>query len=47
MDWAVIPLRSSQDALYEYACHEDNIGMEGILSGARHQEAQEQAAAAR
>ena len=42
---AVIPLRSSQDALYEYACHEGNIGMEGILAGARHQEAQEAAAA--
>ena len=38
---AMIPLRSSPDALYEYACHEGNIGMEGILSGARHQEAQE------
>ena len=32
---AMIPLRSSPDALYEYACHEGNIGMEGILSGAR------------
>ena len=38
---AMIPLRRSEDALYEYACHEGNIGMEGILSGARHQEAQE------
>ena len=42
---AVIPLRGSPDALYEYACHEGNIGMEGILAGARHQEAQEAAAA--
>ena len=34
--WTVmIPLRRSDDALYEYACHEGNIGMEGILSGAR------------
>ena len=38
---AVIPLRRSEDALYEYACHEGNIGMEGILSGARAMEAQE------
>ena len=43
---AMIPLRASQDALYENACHEGNIGMEGILAGARHQEAQEAAAAA-
>lgn len=32
---AMIPLRRSSDALFEYACHEGNIGMEGILSGAR------------
>ncbi len=32
---AVIPLARSEDALYEYACHEGNIGMAGILSGAR------------
>ena len=38
---AMIPLRSSADALFEYACHEGNIGMEGILAGARHQEAEE------
>lgn len=38
---AMIPLRSSSDALFEYACHEGNIGMEGILAGARHQEAEE------
>ena len=44
---AVIPLRASPDALYEYACHEGNIGMEGILAGARHQEAQEAAEAVR
>ena len=41
---AMIPLRSSQDALYEYACHEGNIGMEGILAGARRQEAEEREA---
>lgn len=32
---AVIKMSKSEDALYEYACHEGNIGMEGILSGAR------------
>ena len=32
---AMIPLRRSPDALFEYACHEGNIGMEGILAGAR------------
>ncbi|HEY8616562.1 hypothetical protein [Phenylobacterium sp.] len=32
--------------IYEYACHEGNYALEGILAGARHQE-KEQAAAAR
>ena len=32
---AMIPLRQSEDAVFEYACHEGNIGMEGILCGAR------------
>ena len=32
---AMIPLRQSEDAMFEYACHEGNIGMHGILSGAR------------
>ena len=42
--WTVeIPLRRSQDPLFEYACHEGNLGMEGILAGYR---AQERAAAA-
>ena len=37
--WSVsIPLRSTQDAIYEYACHEGNIGMEGILAGHRFEE---------
>ncbi|MEE2778230.1 MAG: hypothetical protein VYE73_15875 [Acidobacteriota bacterium] len=35
----MIPLRKSQDALFEYACQEDNYGMEGILAGARAEEA--------
>ena len=39
---AMIPLKSSPDAIFEYACHEGNISMEGMLRGAR---ALEQAAA--
>ena len=38
--WTVrIPLRRSPDAIFEYACHEGNYGMEGILSGHRADEA--------
>ena len=34
--WTVeIPLRHSDDLLIEYACHEGNYGMQGILAGAR------------
>ena len=32
---AVIPLQGTQDPVFEYACHEGNIGMEGIMAGAR------------
>ena len=32
---AMIPLRRSADPVFEYACHEGNIGMEGIMVGAR------------
>ncbi len=32
---AMIPLRHSIDPVFEYACHEGNIGMEGIMAGAR------------
>jgi hypothetical protein len=40
--WSLmIPLRRSSDPLYEYACHEGNLGLAGILAGAR---AEEQAA---
>ncbi len=31
----MIPLRHSRDELFEYACHEGNSGMVGILAGAR------------
>lgn len=36
---AMVPLSRSQDVLFEYACHEGNIGMVGILAGARAEEA--------
>jgi len=32
---AMIPLRRSVDPVFEYACHEGNVGMEGIMAGAR------------
>ena len=32
---AMIPLRRSPDPIFEYACHEGNIGMAGIMAGAR------------
>lgn len=37
--WTIqIPLRSSPDPIFEYACHEGNVAMEGILKGARAEE---------
>jgi hypothetical protein len=34
--WTVeLPMRLSDQTLFEYACHEGNYGMEGTLSGAR------------
>jgi hypothetical protein len=37
--WTVmIPLRKRHEAIYEYACHEGNEGMFGILAGHRAQE---------
>jgi hypothetical protein len=37
--WSLmIPLRRSSDPLYEYACHEGNYGLAGILAGARIEE---------
>src|SRR6266436_921882 len=35
---AVIPMSKSEDPIYEYACHEGNYGMTGILAGARAEE---------
>ena len=36
---AMVPLTRSDDTLFEYACHEGNLGMTGILAGARVQDA--------
>ena len=34
--WTVaIPMQQTDDLIYEYACHEGNYGMEGILKGGR------------
>jgi hypothetical protein len=35
---AMIPLKLTQEEVYEFACHEGNEGMVGILAGARAQE---------
>jgi hypothetical protein len=35
---AAIPMRKAAGPMYEYACHEDNYGLRGVLSGARAQE---------
>ena len=46
--WTVAyPFALSTNVMYEYACHEGNIGMEGILAGGRAEDAEEAAAAAR
>ena len=34
-----LPLRRSDERIYEYACHEGNYAMPGILAGARREEA--------
>ena len=42
--WTIlVPLTQSADPIFEYACHEGNIGMEGILSGYRADERAEEA----
>ena len=43
---AVVPMKMSEHPIYEYACHEGNYGMEGILAGHREEE-REAAAGAR
>ena len=32
---AVLPMAKTDDQIYEYACHEGNYAMTGILRGAR------------
>ena len=44
---ARVLFKRTNEPLIEYACHEGNHGMTGILSGARKQEAEERAAAKR
>ena len=37
--WSLmIPLKRTSDQIYEYACQEGNIGLAGILGGARAEE---------
>ena len=36
---AMIPWKRTEDAIFEYACHEGNLAMEGVLKGARADEA--------
>ncbi len=43
---AMIPLARKDESLFEYACHEGNTGMEGILSGHRAEEREAEGAAA-
>ncbi len=44
--WSVmIPLQRSRAPMYEYACHEGNLGLAGILSGTRAEERAEHAVA--
>lgn len=35
---AEVPMRTANAQLYEYACHEGNYALPGILAGARRQE---------
>lgn len=43
--WSLmIPLHRSPKPIYEYACHEGNLALVGILAGARAEEARKQAA---
>jgi hypothetical protein len=34
----MVPLKQTQEKMYEYACHEGNTGLAGILAGARAEE---------
>ena len=37
---ASIPMARSEERMFEYACHESNYALEGVLRGARYQEKQ-------
>lgn len=39
-----IPLKATEDQMFEYACHEGNHGLAGMLKGARQEEKEEAAA---
>ena len=39
---AMIPLQRSRAPIYEYACHEGNLGLAGILAGSRAEEKEQQ-----
>jgi hypothetical protein len=44
--WSVVvPMKLNDEQMYEYACHEGNYGLAGILSGARQDEKAAAAAA--
>ena len=36
---ASIPMTKTSELIYEYACHESNYGLEGVLKGARYEDA--------
>ena len=40
-------MRASRERMFEYACHEGNYAMRGMLKGARTLEVEEEAAARR
>jgi hypothetical protein len=37
---ASIPMKRTDELIYEYACHESNYGLEGVLKGARYEDQQ-------
>jgi len=37
---ASIPMTRTDERMFEYACHENNYGLEGVLKGARYQDKQ-------
>ncbi len=37
---ASIPMTRTDELIYEYACHESNYGLEGVLKGARYEDVQ-------